>query len=1141
MARRFYLPSSGAAPVSPAYGSAWEQTSAATRGPLVTAVTNTAFADFTDTETNSSNTWDVLHRQFISAGFPGPGTISGTISCEVFGRESSTGRDFNPAMVVRVVSNDGSTEVGVLLSTQLAAEWGNSNASRHFNAITVSSLAVSAGDRLVVELGFRATNTDTTSGTDTMRFGDPTANSDLPANTNTSTENRTWVELSVDPFGFPTVLSLGLASETDTALALTAKAGAVASLGLTTETDTALALAAVKTGALVPLGLATETDTALAVTMTETTPITVDLGLTEETDTALGLTVTAGAVVPLGLATETDTALGLALSVAVPLGLATETDTALPVTVSNVLTLALGLATETDTALALTIDASTSIHYPTDTTNLTGGENEEAGGRILWEPPVAPRPPRWVDPTGGFKAFRTVIAQALDVATINPDTGQPEYATPPVFKRENAWRPRYVMGSKDITYWRGGVTVSQVQLVQPLAYGPAGITVHGATVRETPGYGALRFMRDGSPFRIDWVDDETEEVMIRGWYRGVVVGWRLRAGTWELDIGGQVQGRASLRNEQVKLVRGRSKASQQVAKAFRDLRVPFTPAFGGGRENAFGPLLWRSGGTGHLEHLLDIIAQSVDRFGRQWTVMPDPDTGVYSMFRRDRETIHATCYFDDARVVPDLARDLAEEPNRVYAEAISVTGLRIRFAVYPGLKQGDPPPYPEVVSGPIDPRGWGEGTENADLSDNLGVTLLVDRLIIVKRLDLDDRPDGFDAEVTNAVQRIQRKAGLDETGYVNEATWNALYDVDVTGYSHRWAKIEPAAQDIRTQRWFRSATDAVVRRNPLYDPKVLLRDANLQMGPGKTVRQARTWAEQYLYAGAVVEEDSIPILGRTWVGKIKVPGGAVIDGEHTPGTPIGTLRRAVELRPGMNILEPYFDAPYAPGGTLFHITAVDLDPDDGVPELTVDTRGRDYLQVWEVMDRNRETRHSPARVYYDQHRSSTMTKDAVQPWDKVAGLLYQRQHLTANTWNVFPTAGGQEGTVRWIDIEMEEREAIWVMAVFGNRIGPNRLNRLIPDPFLDPDRWADEDVRRQLRNDFNLLEVYGDNDAPCGYWPKNLSRSPEAAITSRYRDDGGFSYFTDRYDALYWAIWPSDNCVIPAGRIAQALMDGNGS
>ena len=129
-------------------------------------------------------------------------------------------------------------------------------------------------------------------------------------------------------------------------------------LGLAQETDTALAITATPGAASVTLGLAQETDTAFTITPTLGTQ-TVNLGLAQETDTALSITPTPGAAsVTLGLAQETDTAFSITPSsvVSVTLGLAQETDTAFSITPTpGPVSVTLGLAQETDTAFPITI------------------------------------------------------------------------------------------------------------------------------------------------------------------------------------------------------------------------------------------------------------------------------------------------------------------------------------------------------------------------------------------------------------------------------------------------------------------------------------------------------------------------------------------------------------------------------------------------------------------------------------------------------------------------------------------------------------------------------------------------------------------------------------------------------------------
>ena len=138
------------------------------------------------------------------------------------------------------------------------------------------------------------------------------------------------------------VLATGMASEADTALALAGQQ--IKATGLASEADTALALGGVQ---LLAVGLAAEADTALALAALQLQAV----GLAAEADSALAL---AGVqILAAGMAEEMDTALALAPGAAPgATGLAVETDTAFALTALQLA--AVGLAVETDAAFALT-------------------------------------------------------------------------------------------------------------------------------------------------------------------------------------------------------------------------------------------------------------------------------------------------------------------------------------------------------------------------------------------------------------------------------------------------------------------------------------------------------------------------------------------------------------------------------------------------------------------------------------------------------------------------------------------------------------------------------------------------------------------------------------------------------------------
>lgn len=109
---------------------------------------------------------DVLMLQAISPPLAAQ-TISGTFKCYLRVRESLGSLDARSQIVIRVVSSDGATVRGTLYAGDtgtgaVSQEWvassstfQNASFPRSLPA-SISSLAISAGDRLVVEIGYRA-------------------------------------------------------------------------------------------------------------------------------------------------------------------------------------------------------------------------------------------------------------------------------------------------------------------------------------------------------------------------------------------------------------------------------------------------------------------------------------------------------------------------------------------------------------------------------------------------------------------------------------------------------------------------------------------------------------------------------------------------------------------------------------------------------------------------------------------------------------------------------------------------------------------------------------------------------------------------------------------------------------------------
>jgi hypothetical protein len=170
VATRFYY-SDTAAPVSVTPAAGWDVTAnAGTSGLLSRTRTNYGGAAFTASQpgTGGANE-DALHVVMVSDPIVGA-TITGTVKGQIFAREANTLTDARAQIVVKVVSNDGSTVRGTLIDFDTAALSSEFNISggtiinRKFprgGAVSVTSVAAQNGDRIVVEVGHRNHGTNT--------------------------------------------------------------------------------------------------------------------------------------------------------------------------------------------------------------------------------------------------------------------------------------------------------------------------------------------------------------------------------------------------------------------------------------------------------------------------------------------------------------------------------------------------------------------------------------------------------------------------------------------------------------------------------------------------------------------------------------------------------------------------------------------------------------------------------------------------------------------------------------------------------------------------------------------------------------------------------------------------------------------
>jgi hypothetical protein len=189
---RFYLPSTGAADVSPSFDGGWEETVDADRREMVTAKISSAMTS--KTVTTLLSVGDTLVRQYVSNPL---NAVTITANVKLYARvlEALATVDAVSRIVLKVVSNDGSAVTGTLLAI---ADYGGGtefNTSLRNKAFadgdTPSSVSAASGDRLCLEIGFN--HAAVISSAD-FSFGDDSA-TDLAENETGTVADNPWLDI----------------------------------------------------------------------------------------------------------------------------------------------------------------------------------------------------------------------------------------------------------------------------------------------------------------------------------------------------------------------------------------------------------------------------------------------------------------------------------------------------------------------------------------------------------------------------------------------------------------------------------------------------------------------------------------------------------------------------------------------------------------------------------------------------------------------------------------------------------------------------------------------------------------------------------------------------------------------------------
>lgn len=683
-----------------------------------------------------------------------------------------------------------------------------------------------------------------------------------------------------------------------------------------------------------------------------------------------------------------------------------------------------------------------------------------------------------------------------------------------------AGRNRIVVGGVDVTYFRDKPTpFPRYTLTEPFAYGATSLTfpqTHAGY--ERAGVGELAWAYEGARVVLSRVFDGGGETID---YVGRVISVQSDGRTLSMDVGGQFSGPAGLLEEQSQMYRQSLDVGRYASLAAGRCGLSFSPWFG----PVTGIELTHTGGQSLLSWAQFLGAMSQDVNGQQRALMPTTwgaDTWAFNV--KDYTTRHFTALNDDARVVVEVTQDSSEAPNVIYGTGITPDGERITNAKWPGVFAGPAPDYP--MAGNID---FGEGTTDADTVNGDGITVLYVKLREMGYLPFQIENTGvYTSDITAAVRKLQKDVRLTVTGTMTLASWKRLFNVDATGYNINGAHVAPLASDTRVEQFLYTSNGSVAGRNPDYDPNVLRVERTIDFGSGITKSAMIAYAQ-----GMLARAQSM----KNWVGTIRLNGAGVFTGSHDSeaGLTAADVMPYRDIRPGMNVWVPYFD-----GGTLFHVSGVDVD--DTGATLTVDTQARDLVEVRQIMERDRDSRRDPRRDWFASNRTRKQSS-AMIACDEGFGWIDRKVNLTGGQWNVVPVIAGQHGQVNRVDIRLTNN-AEFAVAATSSVVTTKRLASWFGNPLVVANEsWLEKDALQSKMDDRVILYAMGDGKQPCGYGVRrkydDAGNRTSASSTGRLLDDSPWSYICAAHTAVivYVAIYPDRDCALKKGRILYPQLD----
>jgi hypothetical protein len=201
---RFYFRDATPAVTPSSWSAGWNKTSATLYSLITNKILGTGGATLSNTASGTSGHFTGIYRA-VSLPLLAQ-TISGTIKGQFQCSETNATDNYTLAVAIKIIQADG-TDRAVLLAASASDDTSatppemvvTTQTNRRFQdssenfSITLSSQAVTAGDRLVIEIGYRQASTSVANGG--VRTASTDA-SDLPEDSTTTTNANPWLEFS---------------------------------------------------------------------------------------------------------------------------------------------------------------------------------------------------------------------------------------------------------------------------------------------------------------------------------------------------------------------------------------------------------------------------------------------------------------------------------------------------------------------------------------------------------------------------------------------------------------------------------------------------------------------------------------------------------------------------------------------------------------------------------------------------------------------------------------------------------------------------------------------------------------------------------------------------------------------------------